>query len=511
MSNAFADAARSESRRKLTDNGAKAYASTGNAMLDLFSSIGAMRNADETTITTLLADAYKENPLLAAKAMFYTRDIRGERVGKGERKTFRTMLKWMANNHPEAVIPNIPLIGVYGRYDDLYTLIDTPCESAMWEYMKEQIDTDYSNMCYNRGHEDGKKKPVSLLCKWMKSIHTSSAESRALAVKTYKNLGFPSEKMYRQILSEMRAYIPVLERQMSDGKWDEIDYEHIPAVAMKTYRAVFDRHDIHDTFFEYKQAVKDGTAKINASTLFPYDLVSPYLDNYWDTGTEDDIIEAQWKAMPDYIGKEINALVMCDVSGSMFSDIAGRHNLPIKAAVGLAIYFAEHNKGEFHNLFMTFSGNPNYVTLRGETLCQKVKNTVKADWANNTNMHKAFRKILQTGVDNKLSNDEMPKAIIVISDMQIDSCTNSSWSFYHDMKKEFALQGYEIPRVIFWNVNCAKPTMLVDDKNRDGVQLISGLNAKTFAEIIDNVSATAEELMMNCLTNPRYDAVTINN
>lgn len=506
MSNAFANAARSESNRKLTENGAKAYSSTGNALLDLFSSIGAMRAADENTITTLLADAYEQDPLLATKTVFYTRDIRGERVGKGERNTFRVMLKWLAAHYPEAVIPNIPLIGVYGRYDDLYTLIDTPCEKAMWEYMKEQIDTDYSNMCYNRGHEDGKKKPVSLLCKWMKSIHTSSAESRALAVKTYKNLGFKSEKMYRQILGEMRAYIPILERQMSDGKWEEIDYERIPALAMKTYRAAFERHDIHGNFSDYKQAVKDGTAKINASTLFPYDLVSTYIDG---RRTEDDIIEAQWKAMPDYIGKDINAIVVCDTSGSMFRRVGNVNNLPIKAAVGLAIYFAEHNTGAFHNLFMAFSDYSEYIQLKGTSLCQKINNAKRADWGYSTNLESAFIRILDTGVTNHLKNEEMPRSIIVISDMQINEASNDNWSFYHAMKAKYAEAGYDIPRVIFWNVNCITPTMLVDDRNRDGVQLISGLNAKTFAEIIDNCSATAEELMMNCLTNERYDAVTV--
>lgn len=509
MSNAFATAAISESRRKYTENGAKAYSSTGNPLLDLFSSIGAMRAAAENTIETLLSEAYDANPLLTTKAMFYTRDIRGERVGKGERATFRIMLKWMATHHPEAVKPNIPLIGVYGRYDDLYTLIGTPCEDDMWNYMKELIDTDYSNMCWNKCHTDNvKKKPVSLLCKWMKSIHTSSKESRAIAKLTYKKLGFKTEKMYRQILGEMRAYIPVLERQMSDGKWDEIDYESIPALAMKTYRAAFERHDVQGKFTEYKTAVKEGTAKINASTLFPYDLVSNYIDNS-GRGHEDDIIEAQWKAMPDYIGKAINALVICDTSGSMFRTVGRIRNLPIKAAIGLAIYFAEHNHGPFHNLFMTFSGTSKYVKLQGSTLLQKVSNAMDADWGMDTNLEGAFERVLRTAVDNKLSNDDLPKALIVVSDMQINACVTHNWSFYHAMKARFAEYGYEIPKVIFWNVNCITPTMLVDDKNRDGVQLISGLNAKTFAEIIDNTKATADELMMNCLNNPRYDAVTI--
>ena len=509
MSNAFASAMKSDSYRTHTANGATAYSSTGNPLLDLFSAIGAMRNTPVNTIETMLADGFAEDNLLATKLMFYTRDIRGDRVGKGERNTFRVMLKWMAKNHPNAVIPNIPLIGVYGRFDDLYTLIGTPCEAEMWAYMQEQFKTDLANMQYNVANPDGKHKPVSLLGKWLKSVNSSSKETCALGRATAKQLGYTKEKDYRKALAELRAYMPVLERQMSDGCWTDINFERVPAKAMKTYKNAFAKHDVGN-FTKYIEDVKEGKAKINASTLFPYDILGEYMDKYFESyrEKENDVLEAQWKAMPDYVGKDVNAIVVCDTSGSMTITVNGVYALPLKAAVSLAIYFAEHNTGAFHNLFMEFSSESSFVQLKGETLYQKMLSAYNTHWGMSTNLEGAFMKILKTAVANHINADEMPKSIIVISDMQINHCTGS-WSFYHEMKKRYANAGYDMPHVIFWNVNAAKPTMLVDDKTREGVQLISGLNAKTFAEIIDNASASSIELMMNCLNNPRYDAVTI--
>lgn len=507
MANSFAAAMKSESNKTFTANGATAYSSTGNALLDLFSAVGSMRNAPASRIETMLADGFAEDQLLATKTMFYTRDIRGERVGKGERQTFRVMLKWMAKHHPNAVIPNIPLIGVYGRFDDLYTLIDTPCEKDMWAYVKEQFNTDVANMEYNQANPDGKKKPVSLLGKWLKSVNSSSKETCALGRTTAKNIGFSKEKDYRKALAALRAYIPVLERQMSDGCWTDIDFERVPAKAMKTYKNAFAKHDVGN-FTKYVEDVKEGKAKINASTLFPYDIVGEYFNKGLYDHKEDDILEAQWKAMPDYVGKDVNAVVVCDTSGSMTISVNGVKALPLKAAISLAIYFAEHNTGTYHNMFMEFSSKSRFVTLHGETLLQKIQSAYNADWGMSTNLEAAFMKILDTAIKNNVDNNEMPKSIIVISDMQINHCTGS-WSFYHEMKARYARTGYDIPHVIFWNVNAAQPTMLVDDKTREGVQLISGLNAKTFAEIIDNASASSIELMLNCLNNPRYDAVTV--
>ena len=139
----FAQAMTNESCKKLTENGATAYSSTGSAMLDLFGCIGSLRSREESDICRLFVEAYKENPLLAIKCLFYCRDIRG---GLGERRTFRVIMRYCAQHHPEAILPNIHLVGMYGRYDDLYELKGTILESEMWAEVKKQLHLDFVNM-----------------------------------------------------------------------------------------------------------------------------------------------------------------------------------------------------------------------------------------------------------------------------------------------------------------------------------------------------------------------------
>ena len=153
---------------------------------------------------------------------------------------------------------------------------------------------------------------------------------------------------------------------------------------------------------------------------------------------------------------------MADVSGSM----RGR---PMATSIGLAIYFAERNVGAYHNLFMTFSDIPETVILRGETLEQKICNVSRANWDSNTDLKAAFERVLEINTPQ----EEMPKAIVVISDMEIDYCGNREWSFYDKMANKFRKAGYVIPNIIFWNVN-SRHDVFHADHDRKGVQLASG-------------------------------------
>lgn len=111
----------------------------------------------------LFSAAFHEDPLLATKMAFYARNIRG---GLGERRTFRVILKYLATIHPNIVIKNLDAIALFGRYDDFYTLIDTPVEKEMWLYLKNQLELDLLHMKQNQ--------PISLLAKWLKSVNASS-------------------------------------------------------------------------------------------------------------------------------------------------------------------------------------------------------------------------------------------------------------------------------------------------------------------------------------------------
>ena len=264
---------------------------------------------------------------------------------------------------------------------------------------------------------------------------------------------------------------------------------------MMIYRNAFMKHDA-DRFGEFINKAEKGEEKINSSTLFPYDIVEKVL-----YGRNSRVLEAQWKALPNYVEEGTNALVMADVSGSMY----GR---PMATSIGLAIYFAERNVGAYHNLFMTFSGNPQVVVLGGVTLEQKIYDVSRSNWGMNTDLEAAFEKVLKIAEKNNIPHQDMPKAIIVISDMEIDRCGNREWSFYDKMENKFRKAGYQIPNIIFWNVNSRHDVFHADSK-RKGVQLASGQSVTVFKQILQNLGYDPVEAMDNTINSERYASITV--
>lgn len=484
----FADAMKNEAKYTRTENGAVALNTTSDARLDLFSTIGSLREADDNRVQTLFAEAYRQEPLFATKILFYARDIRG---GLGERKVFRTLLRYAAEYHPEAIRPNLDLIGVFGRYDDLYAIIGTQLEDDMWAAMKKQFDEDLRNL-----HED---KAISLLAKWIKTADASSAETRKLGILTAQKLGYPVYN-FKRIVRSMRRKIKVVESLMSAGRWDEIQYSEVPSRAMMIYRKAFKRHD-EERFDAFINKAVTGEAKINASTLFPYDIVEKFLYGHESSK----VLEAQWKALPNYVEEGTNVIIMADTSDSMTWN-GGR---PLATSIGLAVYFAEHNKGAYENMFMIFSARPEIITLKGETISQKIENIKKFGYqSNNTDLKAAFDKVLDIAEKNQIPQGEMPKAIVVISDMEIDKCGNREWTFYDKMAAKFKKHGYVIPNIIFWNVN-SRHDIFHADKYRKGVQLASGQSVTVFKQILQNLGYNPVEAMENTINSERYDCITI--
>ena len=490
----FAELLKREAAFTRTENGAVALNTTGDACLDLFGCIGALREADEARIERLFAEAYGEDALFATKLAFYGRDVRG---GLGERRTFRVMLRYMAESHPEALRANLDLIGVYGRYDDLYELTGTQLEDDMWAAMKLQFEEDRRNM------EEG--NAISLLAKWIKTADASSEKTRRLGILTAQKLGY-SVYEFKRIVRQMRKHIGVVEALMSAGKWDEIRYSSVPSRAMMIYRSAFYRHD-EDRFKAYVDRAVKGEETIHSATLYPYDIVEKFLAFSWRvtfaklSAEETAVLEAQWRALPEYVEEGTNAIVIADVSGSMM----GR---PMASSLGLALYFAEHNKGDFHNLFMTFSSDPQILSVKGETLEQKLSSIATSRWAMNTDLHAAFMRILDLAVKNHTPAEDMVKTIIVISDMEIDQCGNRNWSFYDKMREKYRKAGYEIPNVIFWNVN-SRHDVFHADGTRKGVQLCSGQSAATFKQLLSCIGLTPLEAMRKVIECERYEAIRI--
>ena len=232
---------------------------------------------------------------------------------------------------------------------------------------------------------------ISLLAKWIKTADASSENTRKIGVLTARKLGY-SVYEFKRLVRAMRRQIGVVETLMSAGRWDEIRYAAVPSRAMMIYRNAFMRHD-EERFGEFVQRAARGEETVHAATLFPYDIIEKVMEMRW-TGCrirEDEVLEAQWRQLPDYVEAGTNALVIADTSGSMM----GR---PLATSVGLAVYFAERNTGAYHNMFMSFSGTSRIQVLKGDTLAQKLRSIDMKDWANNTNLEAAFKHVLEIAV-----------------------------------------------------------------------------------------------------------------
>ena len=497
----FAQTAKQNATHKFTENGAMAYNTTTNALLDLFAQIGALRPRSEGEIEMKYANAYAVNPELATKMLFYCGNIRG---GLGERRTFRICLRWLAKNHPWVVKDNLANIPHFNRWDSLFVLVGTPVEADMWKYIIDQLGLDMQAVIKEK--HGGKHAGISLLAKWMPTETAHAKETRALAKTAMRKLGV-SPRQYRKMLSALRAHLKVVESLMSAGKWDEVEYPAVPSYAMKNYRKAFSNHD-NARFGAYIASLNKGEAKINASTLFPYDLVHEYMANYrahWGAGcyVPDPIVEAQWKVLPNYVPENSNILVMADVSGSMW----GR---PIETSIGLATYFAQHNTGDYHGLYMTFTDRPHFIDISRETTLagcvNKVNNT---DVGYSTNLDRAFQYVLDHALLHHIKNEDMPKALVVVSDMEIDPYFRGrrNMDFVQKWKEEFAKFGYTLPLLCLWNVEARNDTFL---SQSDNVLLVSGQSASTFHNLCSALGGkTAWEFMCDVLNDPMYDCIII--
>ena len=494
----FAQAAKTESTIKLTENGAMAYDTTNNALLDLFAQIGALRPRSVEEITIKYAEAYSVDPELATKMLFYAGNVRG---GLGERRTFRVCLRWLAINHPNVVRDNLTNIPHFNRWDSLFTLVNTPVEADMWQYITDQLGLDMQAVIKEK--HGGKHAGISLLAKWMPTETAHKAETKALAKKAIRALGV-TPRQYRKMLSALRAHLRVVESLMSAGKWDEVEYPAVPSYAMKNYRKAFSNHD-NVRFGEYIASLNKGEKKINASTLFPYDLVHEYMNRScgWGRSLPDPIVEAQWKALPNYVPENSNILVMADVSGSM----CGR---PMETSIGLATYFAQRNGGDYHGLYMTFTDKPHFIDISGKTsLAACVDYVMHKDVGYSTDLDAAFQYVLNHALGHHITNEDMPKALVVISDMEIDPYFRGrrNLDFVAKWKAEFARYNLVCPKLIMWNVEARNDTLLSQSND---VLLVSGQSASTFHNLCSALGGkTAWDFMCEVLNDPVYDCVVI--
>ena len=471
-----------------TENSALTYKSTGSECLDLFAVAGALRNADSQDIVTRFSRAFAEDRDIAVRILFYARDVRG---GLGERKFFRVITHWLANNYPESVIKNLALIPEYGRFDDLLVLLTTPCEKAVSEFIKSVLESDMNSPA------------PSLMAKWLPSINASNKYARIRAKIIAKLLGM-NLKTYRKTLSELRAKIKIIENNLRLKDYS-FDYEKQPSKAMLKYRDAFIRND-NERYSLYLAAVMEGRAKLHTGTLTPYEIILPITNFLGKELTEQErkALDTTWHSLEDFTNNE-NALVVVDGSGSMYRNDGVIS--PASVALSLGIYFAERNKGEFANHFITFSETPQLIKIKGQDIYEKVKYCMGFDEIANTDLQKVFELILNAAVKNNVPQEQMPSSLYIISDMEFDSCIEEAdITNFERAKKLFNEHGYNLPRVIFWNVDSRNLQQPVN-MNEQGVCLVSGVSPRIFAMIKEH-NLSPYSFMMSILDSERYKNIT---
>ena len=499
----------------VTENGACGFATSGKKLLDINFAVSSLRSSSEAAVEKMFADAFYENPLLAVKWMFMLRDIRGN--GMGERRSFRICFNWLAKTRPELVKKLIPLVGEYGRFDDLFCLFGTSLEGEVMDFIDIKWTDDVKAM--------NESKPVSLLAKWLPSINTSSEETVAKARKIASALNL-SEKQYRKTLAKLRAYLKVIEVKMSAKQWDEIDYEAVPSKANIKYNAAFLRND-ETRRRAFLGALEKGEAKINSSANFPCDIVHSYCKNGsfgWRRSrvSKDPALEALWKALPDYTKglKTSSTIVVADGSGSMTTNIGGSTCTALEVANSLAIYFAEKLEGVFTDKYITFSERPQYVDFtNADSLAEKLNIAFQHDECANTNVEAVFDLLLETAQRNNLTQDDIPANVLIVSDMEFDQGT--SWSggncywdnrysakrnaLFESIKRKWQNAGYKLPRLVYWNVNSRTGTIPLQE-NEMGVALVSGFSP-AIAQMVFSSKLDPFEVLKDAINAPRYDAV----
>jgi hypothetical protein len=505
MRNTFMNALQNEFNYNYTTNGALAHKTTRSKVYDMFALGGAYRQRSDSDCILLFKEAYDENPTLAVKCLFYLRDCRG---GQGERRFFRVCFNWLCKSHSDHARRLLTHVSEYGRWDDLiYSTMDTSLEKDMLKIIDDQLTLDLDS------------KTPSLLAKWMPSENASSYKTQMAARRIIKSLG-GQPKYYRKALSVLRKRINIVERLMSENRWEEIEFDKIPSKAGLIYKNAFARRDIIAK--KYEKFAKSETTTVNAKTLYPYEVVRKVTEHCGYNGlrglsdTDRAMINKYWANLPDYFeGAPASMMCVVDTSGSM--TWGGGQVTPIDVAISLGLYCAERMSGPFAGNYISFASRPQLIETRGIDFCDKVHRIYKTNLCDNTNLVAVFDMLLNTIESNwEIRESDIPKTIVVISDMQIDSGVRFQDGGYYrgsdanqklltemeSVRQKWTRRGHKMPNLVYWNVNATNDTFL---DLGPGVSYCSGCSPTLFKQVI--TGKTGYDLMMDVLMNKRYEVI----
>jgi hypothetical protein len=446
-----------------TTNGDTAFKSTLDANVDLFYQAGASRGKD---ISPLFDKALSVNEEVAVRTLLWLRDAR---EGAGERQQFKDLVLRLK---PEVIEKVIPLIPELGRWDDLLVFLDTPFERQAMGVVAAGL---------NLGN--------GLCAKWMPRNGIAAAKIR-------KILGIKSPKLWRQYLVSLTD---VVEQKMCSKDWGSIEFDKVPSVAAGRYIQAFLRN-APDAYAEYKERLVKGEAKINAAAVYPYDVVKAA--RYGDKA----VATAQWNALPDYMaGVEERILPMIDVSGSMDVPAGGHGSGSVvtcmDVAISLGLYVAQRNVGQFKNVCMTFSSNPQLYEVP-DNFADAIRDIAKWGYLGmNTNIEKAFVEILSRAKAHNVAADQMPTKLLILSDMQFDHCVDGNGAF-DSIRRLYAASGYTLPQIVFWDINSQSGNFPVTI-DAQGTALVSGFSPSILKGVVTG-ELSPVNVMLKTVMSERY-------
>jgi Mg-chelatase subunit ChlD len=439
--------------------------------------------------------AWASDPLRTLKFVFHLRDCRG---GKGERKLFRALVRHMQTRGLTAhLLANLTHIPVFGSWKDVPIC-----------FFGTELEPQAVRLIADKLREDATAERASLCGKYAPSEGGAVDKKHQAARKLATALGVTPRQYRTQYLTPLRARLAIVEREMCAKAWTGIEYSKVPSVAGSRYKKAFQRHD-EQRYTEFLSKVQRGEAKMNTAVLMPYQIVAHYLEGASQPTTQrDETVEAQWVAfLADRRTKwpaGFNVLPLIDVSGSMFN-----HSTPqaVEVAVSLGMIVSLLNSSpQYNGKFITFQEQPQLLSMRGESLMEKVNSIKTSPWGGSTNFQSAFDLILTIATTFQVPADQMPQVLLVLSDMQFNNA-GSGQANWDEIGRKYTVAGYQRPTIIFWNLNGNSVDYPVPDANTPNCLLLSGFNDAILYSLLGGTLSNPLEIVRSALDKDRYNII----
>lgn len=436
--------------------------------------------------------AWEVDPLRTLKFVFYLRDCR---EGKGEKKLFRALIRHMRQRGlQEHVENNLEYIPEYGSWKDLLLcFLGTELEEETLSLFAKQLKLDRNS------------KTPSLCGKYAPSENCAFDKKHNVVFKLCTLLKCNQRTYRKNYITPLREKLNIVERDMCNNDWENINFERVPSIANINYKKAFIKHDEY-RYNKYLESVKKGESKINTSVLMPHQIIGPYLRSY---SKIDYTIEAQWISFitdrEQKWPKGFNVLPIIDVSASM--ETSSNPN-PISVAISLGLTFSLLNETPAYNgKFITFHTTPQLFKITGTTLKENVDFIKSTPWGGSTDLQKSFDLILDTALLLNVKNEDMPKVLLILSDMQFNSADNkTNWDL---VEKKYKDAGYTRPMIIFWNLSGKSKDFPVPNDRVNNCILISGYNDNIMYSLLDGNGFNPEQIVMKALDKQRYNAIQL--